>query len=77
MLGHVSGGKVVGGDHCDGLVAFVEGLEGLDCDFLAGGYGADGGVGGMADVRGCAWWCGMLLEGGGGGPERLLYSCCG
>lgn len=64
----------MGGDHGDGLVAFVEGLEGLNGDFLPrGGDGADGGVGGVPDGRGCCW--DMVKHGSGGCSNGGLYSC--
>ena len=45
----------MGGEHCDGFVAFVHGEEGGYGDFLAGGGGggvAEGGVGGVSRLGG-------------------------
>lgn len=51
MLCDVRGGEVVGCDHGDGFFLPVHVFERLQRDFLAGGGGADGRVGGMSDMR--------------------------
>lgn len=40
----------MGGDHGDGFLAGVHGLEGLEGDFLAVDVGAEGCVGGVSDI---------------------------